>query len=110
MSGKRSQAKGRAGELELAHVLQGYGYDVKPGNPLNYGKEPDLFGLPGVHIEAKRVEKLNLTAWMGQAKRDAEKFHDGLPAVFHRRNRQTWLVTMPLSAWITLYQKGGQPK
>lgn len=103
-----SQRKGREGERELARVLQGYGYDVQPGEPLNYGKEPDLHGLPGVHIEAKRAEKLNLTAWLEQAERDAEKFNDGLPAVFHRRNRCPWLVTMPLTAWVKLYQKGDQ--
>lgn len=108
MNGRKSQAKGRTGELELVHILQGYGYDVKAGEPLNYGKEPDLSGLPGVHIEAKRAEKLNLTAWLEQAERDAEKFGDGLPAVFHRRNRQEWLVTMPLKKWITLYQRGGK--
>ena len=107
MSGKRSQAKGRNGEMELSRVLQGYGYNVTPGQPLNYGREPDLSGLPNIHIEAKRAEKLNLTAWVAQAKADAIKFNDGLPAVFHRRNRQEWLVTMPLSAWVELYKGGG---
>lgn len=28
---KSQQRKGRAGELELARLLQGYGYDVQPG-------------------------------------------------------------------------------
>ena len=31
LSGKRSQAKGRAGELELCRLLQEYGYPVQPG-------------------------------------------------------------------------------
>lgn len=101
-----SQRKGRDGERELARVLQSYGYNVQPGEPLNYGKEPDLSGLPGVHVEVKRAEKLNLTAWLEQAERDAKKFNDGLPAVFHRRNRCQWLVTMPLRSWIELYRGG----
>ena len=104
-TGKASQRKGRAGELELAQLLQAHGYDVQPGRAQSYGEVPDLSGLPGVHIEVKRVERLNVTAAMAQAERDSERFHDGLPAVFHRRNRQEWLVTMRLPDWLEMYQK-----
>ena len=102
MGGKSSQHKGRAGELELAELLRQYGYEIKLGSPLNYGKEPDLSGLPGVHIEVKRVERLNIGQAMQQALRDAERFQDGAPAVFHRRNRQPWLVTMRLEDWVKM--------
>ena len=104
-TGKASQRKGRAGELELSQVFQGYGYDVKPGRSQSYGVEPDLTGLPGVHIECKRAEQLRVYDWMAQAERDSERFHDGLPAVFHRRNWQGWLVTMRLPDWMEMYQK-----
>ena len=90
MSGKSSQRKGRGGELELSRILQGYGYDVEPGRALSYGEVPDLSGLPGVHIECKRAEALRLSEWMAQAERDAQRFGDGLPAVFHRRSREGW--------------------
>lgn len=103
--GAKSQAKGRRGELELSRVLQGHGYDVRPGDPLNYGTEPDLVGLPMVHVEVKRRENVNLSAALDQAAADAEKFRDGLPAVFHRKNRESWRVTMLLSDWLQLYQK-----
>ena len=49
--GKSSQRKGRAGELELSRILQGYGYDVQPGRAQSYGEVPDLVGLLGIHIE-----------------------------------------------------------
>ena len=62
--GAKSQRKGRSAELELSRIFQGHGYDVRPGNPLNYGKEPDLTGLPGIHIECKRAEALRLSEWM----------------------------------------------
>ena len=91
---KSQQRKGRAGELELAHLLQDYGYPVEPGQAVSYGATPDLVGLLGVHIECKRVERLNVPEAMAQAERDAEKFKDGVPALFHRRNRCPWLVTM----------------
>lgn len=103
MSGKTSQRKGRGGEIELARILQGYGYDVQPGQAVSFGSTPDVTGLPGVHIEVKRNERLNLTMAMEQAVRDATRFHDGAPVVFHRRNRQPWLVTMRLDDWVTLY-------
>ena len=101
--GKSSQRKGRAGELELARLLQKQGYPVEPGQAAIFGATADLVGLPGIHIECKRVEKLNVPQAMEQAVRDAEKFHDGAPALFHRRNRQPWLVTMRLEDWVHLY-------
>lgn len=101
--GRKSQAKGRAGELELSRILRGYGYQAEPGQAVSFGSTPDLTGLPGIHIECKRRERLDLNGAMLQAVRDAEKFRDGAPAVFHRRNRQPWLVTMRLTDWMSLY-------
>ena len=102
---KAQQRKGRGGELELAALLREHGYQITAGTPLNYGTEPDLSGLPGIHIEVKRVERLNISEAMDQATRDALRFRDGLPALFHRRNRQPWLVTMRLDDWIRVYRK-----
>lgn len=104
--GASSQRKGRAGELELVKILRAHGYDVSPGVPVSYGQTPDLVGLPGVHIECKRVERLNVPEAMEQAAQDAEFFRDGAPAVFHRRNRSPWLVTMRLADWLALYGNG----
>ena len=102
--GAKSQRKGRAAELELSRILQGHGYNVEPGRALSYGDVPDLTGLPGVHIECKRAEALRLSEWMEQSERDAARFGDGFPAVFHRRNRQGWLCTMHLEDWLELYR------
>ena len=104
MSGKSSQRKGRAAEIELARILSGYGYDVQPGRAMSYGATPDISGLPGIHIECKRCEQLRPYDWLEQAQRDAVRFGDGLPAVFFRRNRFPWLVVMCLQDWIELYQ------
>lgn len=105
--GRTSQRKGRGGEIELAHALQSYGYDVRPGEPLNYGKEPDLSGLPNIHIECKRAETLRLSEWMAQATKDAQRFHDGAPTLFYRRSREPWRVVMNFSDWIQLYKGRG---
>ena len=102
--GTTSQRKGRAGELELAKELQRLGYNVHAGKPRSYGSEPDLTGLPGVHIECKRNERLNVPEAMAQAVRDAERFQDGAPTVFHRRNRSGWLVTQRLEDWMEMHK------
>ncbi len=99
----KSQRKGAEGEKELTHILQDKGYSVKRGGILNYRIYPDVVGLPGVHVEVKRCEKLNLLKAIKQAQEDAARFLDGQPAVFHRRNREPWLVTMTLEEWIKLY-------
>ena len=109
VSGKKSQHKGRAGELELSRILRGCGYDVQPGRAVSYGATPDISGLPGIHIEVKRVERLNVPEAMKQAVKDAEKFHDGVPALFHRRSREPWLVTMRLQDWMGLYRMQKRP-
>lgn len=105
MPGRSSQRKGRAGELELARLLQGCGYDVQAGRAVSYGSTPDIVGLPGVHIECKRAEQLRPYPWLEQAERDAVRFDDGLPAVFFRRSRSPWLVVMKLGDWMTLYDR-----
>lgn len=61
-------------------------------------------GIPGVHIEVKWVERLNVGEAMVQAIRDSERFGDGAPALFHRRSRSPWLVTMRLTDWLKLYE------
>ena len=103
--GKSSQAKGRRAELELVRILQSYGIPAEPGDPVSYGSTPDVVGVPGVHVEVKRREDVNLSAALYQAKQDAERFGNGLPAVFHRRNREGWRVTMTLEAWLDLYKR-----
>ena len=106
MNGKSSQRKGAEGERELCALLQQAGFPVQRGGSLSFGEVPDLMGLSGVHIECKRVERLNLTDAMEQAIRDAERFRDGVPCVFHRRNREGWRVTMRFEDWLARYQRG----
>ena len=100
-----SSRKGADGERELAALLQAEGYEVQRGGTMSFGERPDLSGLPGIHVECKRCEQLRLSEWMEQATRDAKRFKDGKPALFHRRNRQPWLVTMLFTDWMKLYKE-----
>lgn len=103
--GKSSQRKGAKGEFELAAILREYGYECDRGGSLTFGEVPDITGLPGIHIEDKRVERLNVGEAMDQAIRDSGRMKDGIPALFHRKNRKPWLVTMRLSDWLQLYKE-----
>ena len=105
--GKSSQQKGSRGERELVEILNGYGYQTQRGGSETFGTIPDIIGLPEIHIECKRCEKVRLSEWMNQAVKDSERFGDGLPAVFHRKNRSDWLVTMKLSDWMVIYRRSG---
>lgn len=97
-----SREKGKRGERELSSILSSYGYPCRRGQQFcGANGDADVVGLPGVHIECKRNERLNIYDAVGQAKQDAPC--DTLPAVMHRKNNCEWLVTMTLDAWMQIY-------
>lgn len=99
-----SNRKGKAGELELSHILREHGYDTRRGQQYcGADGSADVIGLPYMHIECKRVEKLNLDAAMSQARSDARD--NEKPVVMHRKNYEDWKVTMALADWIELYRE-----
>lgn len=103
MSGRRSQAKGRRAEIELAEYLSKAGFtDARPGAPLNYGTIPDITGVNGLHIECKRCEKLLPAKWYEQASTDAERMQDGIPVVMYRQSRKPWMILLSLSDFLAL--------
>ena len=99
-----SRAKGASGERQLAKILRDkYGFEqVRRGQQFS-GKngDADIVGLPFVHIECKRVEKLNIDDALNQAKRDCKEGRT--PAVFHRKNGEKWKVTLDLDDFMMLY-------
>lgn len=98
-----SRRKGKEGELELARILRTYGFDTRRGQQFKGGGDsPDVMGLPGVHIECKRVQNLNIEKAMVQSRTDAEETDD-VPVVMHRRDREKWKVTMDLDEFIKMY-------
>ena len=102
--GKKSREKGARGERELTGVLRGHGYDCRRGQQFcGANGDADVVGLPGVHIECKRVERLDLYGAAEQSRRDARAGE--LPVVMHRKNNCDWLVTMYLDDWIEMYRE-----
>ena len=97
-----SRNKGKRGELLLCKALREYGFPCRRSQQFcGANGDADVVGLPGVHIECKYVEHLNLYDAMAQAVHDAKE--NELPAVFHRKNHCDWLVTMRLSDWMKMY-------
>ena len=97
-----SRQKGARGERELAKVFRYHGYDARRGQQYSgISGDADVIGLPGIHVECKRVERLNIQDAVSQSVRDARVGE--IPAVFHRRDRSEWLVTMRLEDWFTLF-------
>ena len=106
-----SRAKGVRGELELAAFFKEHGIDARRGQQhAGGGDSPDVVhDLPGIHVECKRVEALQLWPAMDQAKRDARV--GSTPVVFHRPSRRPWIVILDASQFLELVkdaQRGRQ--
>lgn len=101
-----SKQKGARGEREFAKVCRAEGYTVRRTQQYcgNTGDAADVIGLPGVHEEVKRVERLNIEQAMAQATRDATK-KGTIPLVAHRKNHCEWLITMRAEDWFKLYRE-----
>lgn len=104
-----SRQKGARGERELAEKLREYGFTTRRGQQYSGANgDADVVGVEGLHIECKRVEKLNLDDALAQSIRDAR---DGeMPVVMHRKNRAEWKVTMRLDDFIQLWRSYGGHK
>ena len=102
--GKNSREKGKRGERELAKTLRNLGYDCRRTQQFcGANGDADIVGLPGIHIECKRVERLDLSSAVAQSTHDANP--DEMPVVMHRRNNEPWKVTMLLDDWIKIYRE-----
>lgn len=106
--GRTSRTKGKVGEREVAHLFIDNGFPDAHRSAQCRGNskdgEADVAGTPGIHVEVKRVEKLNLENAMQQSIRDSELQKDGIPVVIHRKNGAEWLVTMRFLDWVEWYK------
>ena len=102
-----SRQKGARGERQLAAALRDYGYECRRGQQFSGANgDADVVGLPGIHIECKRVEHLDLDGAMAQSMRDAEAAgEDEIPVVIHRKNNTPWKVTLLLGDFVTIYRE-----
>ena len=111
--GKASKAKGARFELEIAHYFRDNGYPEACRTAQHAGKDngkADVEGVPGLWIECKHQEKMQLYPWMNQAVRDCTAKNTGdIPVVVHKQNRKETHVTLSLNDFFKLfssYRKG----
>ena len=101
-----SKRKGNQGERELLTILQEQGNAIRNDQRYVGGIDnPDILFVIGdqrFHVECKRCEKLNIHEAMKQAENDCR---NAFPVVMHRRNREEWLATMPLSVFFEVLRK-----
>ena len=99
-----SKRKGNNGEVELAHVLESHGYKARRGQQYSGATgEPDVIhNMGNLHIEVKRVERLDIFKAMEQSRNDARI--NEIPVVMHRKNHKPWLVTMDIADFIKIWK------
>lgn len=98
---RAARRKGADGERELASAYRQAGFECAR-TPLSGGMQwkGDIQGIPGVHVEAKRRERLNIWEAIDQVLAEAQP--TDLPAVHFRRNRSDWWVAIPFEEFIEL--------
>lgn len=101
--GRMSRQKGKRGEREAAGELgELLGCVARRGVQYQGGPDSPDVVLEGVniHVEAKRVEALNLYAAIEQAKKDAPQ--GTVPIVWHRKNGRKSVVIVETSELVAL--------
>lgn len=102
--GKKSRDKGKRGERLLASFLRDEGYECRRGVQYAGGPDsPDVIGLPGIHIECKYVNRLNIHDALKQSIRDAKEGE--IPVVFFKRDREDWRVTMQATDFMKIFRE-----
>jgi Holliday junction resolvase len=103
MGGRASKAKGATAEREVRDILNAAGFDTHrtPHSGALDWLKGDICGTDYC-IEVKRCEQVRMSDWCKQAQDQAE----GKPwLLIHRRSREDWKVTMPLSQWLAEMEK-----
>lgn len=104
LSSINSRQKGAQGERDLARRLREYGYKARRGQQYSgLAGDSDVVGVPGLHIECKRTERLQLYQAMSQAKRDAKE--NKIPVVMHRRNHCDWVAILEIDDFMDIYRE-----
>lgn len=99
-----SKAKGSRGEREFSNLCKEYGFNTYRSQQFSGANhDADVEGIPGIHIEVKRVEKLNVSNAMKQAIRD--KADGEVAIVAHRKDREEWLVTMRATDFLEMVKE-----
>lgn len=99
--------KGARGERAAICYLreQGFKGDLKRGLQSRGGgkEQADVMNVGCLHVETKRVEKLNIHQALQQACDDAPE--GKIPIVLHRRNHDNWKVTLKADDFFKIFRE-----
>lgn len=95
--GRAERERGKRGEREARDVWNRlFGTDVRRSQQFCGASDEsdDLVGQPGVSLEVKRRNRLNVAEAVEKASDDAAPGR--IPVVLHRADHKPWLVTLRL--------------
>ena len=99
-----SKQKGARGEREWSKFCKDHGYDCRRSQQYcGANGDADVIGIDGLHMEVKRVERLNIYDAIIQATSDAREGE--IPIVAHRKNNHKWLVTIDANDFFKLWRE-----
>ncbi len=93
--------------MEIRDILRTWGYESERTAQLQTGGHgADVDGIPGVHLEVKRQERIEIEKWCRQAEADAARQRaPGRPVTAWRRSREPWRVSLTLEDFLTLIDR-----
>ena len=99
--GASQRRKGAVAERELAVIIEDIFGTPASRSARNgvYAAEDIAHEVAGLHIECKRVERLNVPQAMDRAALDSK---GKVATLWHRRNRSPWLVTVHAAELVML--------
>ncbi|MEI6446495.1 MAG: hypothetical protein WCO96_01290 [Actinomycetes bacterium] len=110
MSGRRSQDKGKRAERGFATLGRSCGFDeARRAAQLQAhgGFGADVIGFPGLHVEVKNQENLNIWAALRQA--DEGRQPGELAVVAFTRNRHPFYIATLAEPFLQIYKGAYAP-
>lgn len=105
--GRSEREKGTRGEREVVLICNTRGFRTwrvpnSGGLSAQHGKG-DIAGLPGIHVEVKRAERLRMDEWSAQSEGDAAP--GDMPVVVYRSSGQPWRMSLLLEDGLDLLKE-----
>lgn len=99
----KERLKGAVAEREIVQLVRDYGWpDARRTSDgrVQEGRGDIALGPAGVHIECKRVERLNVPRAFRQIRVDCPL--GDIPVLVHRPSREVWMATTELVELLAL--------
>jgi hypothetical protein len=92
--------KGAVAEREVVDVAKAAGFDRAKRTGDAQQRMGDVTGIPGAHVQVKRVETLRIPEWCRELEQACPP-HE-LPVLAFRRSGEPWRAVVPLDELLAL--------